>query len=335
MEEKRRLRFYETYRELMADDVRLSAYRDAIEETVDDGDVVLDIGTGLGVLAFFALDAGADTVYAVEDSDVVHLAREIADHNGYDGVEFIHDRSSNVELDEDVDVIVTETFGSLGLDENVVPHVADARERLLASDGSIVPQTVSCHVAPTEAAHVRRKIDRWKRLEEEYGIDHEPVREAVLSNIIDDEIEPANLLADGETVFDVDLRTADHEPSFGEAEFTFERDGLFHGFAGWFTSQLSPSVEVTNAPDAPDTHWDQALLPVEFPVKVEADDSVTVRIGIGPKPGGETGDVVVDYNYACRPGSPDSDITTPPRPDEACYCGSGDPVEDCCPEILQ
>ncbi|CAM9570824.1 unnamed protein product, partial [Laminaria digitata] len=57
---------------MLQDSVRVSAYQRAIIENAADfkGKVVLDVGTGSGILAFFAAQAGARKVYAVEASDV-------------------------------------------------------------------------------------------------------------------------------------------------------------------------------------------------------------------------------------------------------------------------
>ena len=39
--------------------------------------VVMDVGTGTGILAFFAVQAGAKKVYAVEASDVADHAQKV------------------------------------------------------------------------------------------------------------------------------------------------------------------------------------------------------------------------------------------------------------------
>ncbi|MFQ5690254.1 MAG: hypothetical protein ACE5HQ_08280 [Gemmatimonadota bacterium] len=44
------------HEKLLADEVRISAYCRAIEKYVDEGDVVIDLGTGTGVLAFMAAE---------------------------------------------------------------------------------------------------------------------------------------------------------------------------------------------------------------------------------------------------------------------------------------
>ena len=54
---------------MLSDQVRLDAYRRAIEETVQPGDVVVDAGSGTGILALYAAKAGARKVYAIEQSD--------------------------------------------------------------------------------------------------------------------------------------------------------------------------------------------------------------------------------------------------------------------------
>src|SRR4051812_47056359 len=53
---------------MLADEVRMGAYREGIAKHVSHGDVVLDLGTGTGVLAFLAARSGARVVHAVEHS---------------------------------------------------------------------------------------------------------------------------------------------------------------------------------------------------------------------------------------------------------------------------
>ncbi len=60
---------------------RLNEYARAIAASVREGDVVLDLGTGSGLLAVLACQAGARRVYAVESSDAVRLGELVASTN--------------------------------------------------------------------------------------------------------------------------------------------------------------------------------------------------------------------------------------------------------------
>ena len=51
---------------MLNDSIRMTAYEKAIKEVVKPGMTVLDIGTGTGILALWALKAGAKKVYAIE-----------------------------------------------------------------------------------------------------------------------------------------------------------------------------------------------------------------------------------------------------------------------------
>eukprot|EP01039_Chlorochromonas_danica_P021357 gene21357-26294_t len=70
---------------MLADYVRTGAYQRAMVDNGSDfaGKIVLDVGTGSGILSFFALQAGAAHVYSVDASDSVIVAEKLAKANGY------------------------------------------------------------------------------------------------------------------------------------------------------------------------------------------------------------------------------------------------------------
>lgn len=54
------------HQHLLRDTARLDGFADAIARTVKPGDVVADIGSGSGILAYLAVQAGAERAFAVE-----------------------------------------------------------------------------------------------------------------------------------------------------------------------------------------------------------------------------------------------------------------------------
>jgi len=96
---------------LLGDRIRMRAFRAAIDEVVQPGMTVLDLGTGTGILAEWALRKGAARVYGLEfNRDVLAAAVERLGAAGY-GASFkpVHGMSLEVALPEAVDVIVSET----------------------------------------------------------------------------------------------------------------------------------------------------------------------------------------------------------------------------------
>ena len=71
------------YGRMIKDPVRFHAYMEALRRTVKPGSVVLDMGTGPGIMALLACRFGARKVYAVEPEPIIQVAREIAISNGF------------------------------------------------------------------------------------------------------------------------------------------------------------------------------------------------------------------------------------------------------------
>src|SRR5690349_22020599 len=70
------------HRTLLDDRVRTDAFASAIARVVRPGDVVLDLGSGTGVLAILACRAGARRVFAVEQGHIADVAAMLVKDNG-------------------------------------------------------------------------------------------------------------------------------------------------------------------------------------------------------------------------------------------------------------
>ena len=71
-------------KQMLTDHNRMAAYHSAICGNADlfKDKVVMDVGTGSGILAVWAAQAGAKRVYAVEYTDMARHARRVVEANG-------------------------------------------------------------------------------------------------------------------------------------------------------------------------------------------------------------------------------------------------------------
>src|SRR5438876_3410909 len=164
------------HRAMIDDAERTNAYAAAIGRVVREGDVVLDLGSGSGVLAILACRAGARRVFAVEQGHMADIATMLAANNECgERIEVLHARSFDIDLPERANVLITETLGNLGFDEQILSSVLDARRRLLAGGARVIPARVALVAAPVEATSVhQREVAFWS--EPRYGIDFSLVR---------------------------------------------------------------------------------------------------------------------------------------------------------------
>lgn len=107
----------------LIDERRTIAFRDAINHTVRVGDVVVDMGTGSGILAMLAADAGAQRIYAIEwdEKNIVTLQKTF-DTNGYAlKIVLLNGDVRTATLPEKVDVIIGEMIATALIEEFQIP----------------------------------------------------------------------------------------------------------------------------------------------------------------------------------------------------------------------
>ena len=107
----------------LKDEIRTNAFRKAIHKVVKNGDIVLDVGSGSGILSFFAAEAGAKKVYAVEIEPTLaqQLRKSIELNNLSNVVEVIEGNIQKVDLLERIDVLIAEIIDTGLIDELQVP----------------------------------------------------------------------------------------------------------------------------------------------------------------------------------------------------------------------
>lgn len=252
---------------MLTDQARVKGLAKAIRWAVQPGDVVLDLGAGTGLLAFLACRSGAARVYAVEQGPIADLVRDLAQANGLaDRVTVLHDHSTRVELPEPVDLILSETLGSFGLEEDLLENLNDARQRLLRPDGRLLPDRLQLWAAPTEESSVP---SGWAAgLQERWGLSFAPLEEMGRHLTGHLRAAPERFLAEPRILADYDLNQPPPTTVSGTAEYRVQRRGVLAGWVGWFTAWFQGEVFLSAAPPIAFTSWDNAFFPMAEPVVV-------------------------------------------------------------------
>jgi Ribosomal protein L11 methyltransferase (PrmA)/Arginine methyltransferase oligomerization subdomain len=270
------------HREYLIDRPRVSAFERAISEVVRPGDVVLDLGSGTGILGLFALKAGASRVYAIDGSGLTQLAREIFAANGFaDRAVCIKGLSTRVELPEKVNVIVGDLIGRFGIDGGLVEYFADARRRMAQPGVRTVPSKVDLLVAPVEAPQTWAEVDFWKTSPAGFNFDR--AYNIAVNTGHPVKYRPEQMVGKPEVIATIDVARDGNSILQGEAVSAVRRAGTMHGIAGWFEATLSPSVTMSNSPLREDVINRRAVFfPVDPPTMVRAGDPVRVKMWISP-----------------------------------------------------
>ena len=164
---------------MLADHQRMAAYHSAIlgNQDVFRDKVVMDIGTGSGILAVWAAQAGARKVYAIEYTDMAKHAQKVMEANNVshivqviqgaveDIVLPVEQDELQVEAGDDepgstrcIDIIVSEWMGYFLLRESMLDSIIRARDKFLKpKTGLMFPSHTTMLWAPVTDEEERKQ----------------------------------------------------------------------------------------------------------------------------------------------------------------------------------
>ncbi len=267
----------DVHRAMLHDDVRLDAYWRALQAVVGPDDVVIDAGSGTGVLAVMAALCGARKVYAIERSDFAGAIPHVAHDSGVD-VEVVRGDFGTVLLPEKATVLVTETFGHWALGEGMMADVAACVANNLVAGARIVPSACTLFLAPL----VRMPADVLEPFaRRRWGVDLSALRTDAQGRAYDRAVLPAEV-GTGRAVGTIAV------PNDGTFSGSVTLDAPAEGLAAWFTLHLSEGIDLPTGPADPTTHWKQTILPVALAAGTHAieagpapEDRRTLLVSIG------------------------------------------------------
>ena len=266
---------------MLNDSARNLSFKKAIQYWIRQGgkDVVMDIGSGTGLLSLFAANvANVKSIYAIECSPIMaQISTEVFTENLRGKmVKLIMKHSTDLIVGEDipseVSLIVSETLDSGVFGEGILDTLIHAKQFLLKPDGKIVPWKVKIHVAgykskslTTNQVLLNESFQEYVFLEHVHIVaKHVEPYDAEYVNKISDFIMVTNSVEAIEVDFN-DLKSMqDHFDGTIVKEFELQSEvdnDYLDGFVTWFTLYLNETDQenfISTEPGA-ESCWTQAI----------------------------------------------------------------------------
>ncbi|KAL7414270.1 S-adenosyl-L-methionine-dependent methyltransferase [Mrakia frigida] len=263
---------------MLSDTLRTSGYRNAILGNAVpsfQGKTVMDVGAGSGVLSFFAAEAGAELVYAMEASNMAKQLQAIVEQSNRGGANpqlkgKIHVVKGKIEdySGPKVDTLISEPIGVLLVHERMIESYIHARDTFLKPGGSMFPSGGLIHLAPfTDEGLYLETLGKAAFFQQNlYGIDLSFLAKAAMDEVFAQPVvglfPPTQLVCNASSQHMLDFYTISQK-ELKEFEipisWVVERTSLVHGIATWFDIHFDAPTANEPHDNTAGLEWEQSI----------------------------------------------------------------------------
>lgn len=256
----------------------MSIYAEALRRAVTPGCTVIDLGASFGMFALLACKYGAGKIIAIEPDPSIELLMPLAKANGCaDRITVIRDMSTKYTPDAKADVIVSDCRGTVPLYKQHIATLVDARARLLAPGGTLLPMRDTLRIALVRWPKSYRATERpW--LVNKFDLDLRAGHRYASNTETKAYLKPRSLMSSAVSLAVLDYRSVT-EPNLDQTvELSGDRDGRVDGLLIWFDAEIAEGLSYSNAPGQPELVYGQLYLPLEHAPQLSKGQQIKARI---------------------------------------------------------
>ena len=253
---------------MLNDRIRMSKFDQSLKEVLSEKDVVVDIGAGTGVLSGMATQYTQGKVYAVEYfKSSAEFARKHLSAIKNNQVEVIHGASYDLVLSDKPDVVVTETLGPVGPEENIVEICYQFQKRF-PSVKWFIPFEVKMLALPVKSQLIENRFNQFKKSFEEvrYGSFNFEISKKDLENSFCRQIFCEDLSGSYVSGFSpcelacYQLGKTKTSSFVKDISFSKLSNNDWNGLHLFFEAKLSDNVTLSTSFLEPFTHWKHSFV---------------------------------------------------------------------------
>lgn len=268
---------------MLLDHARNRAYATAIAQMVKPGMLVLEIGSGAGLVSMLCARAGAQVVTCEEHPTIAAAAVRIIAQNGLaDRISLIRKRSTAMTVPDDLprpaDLVIHEIFGSNLFDEGVTAALTDARERLLQPGAPSLPPRAKlrCLLASGPSAPSPQRLTNIE------GFDlsaFEALAKPALSLHKQHGARFAPL-SDPVSALSMNYNSPAPFGAMSETIVVESHGGRIDGVVQWIALEFGNGETLENDPFAgnPESSWGSPYTPLVSPIDTKAGDKLAITL---------------------------------------------------------
>ncbi|HET6973413.1 MAG TPA: hypothetical protein VFH96_05275, partial [Pyrinomonadaceae bacterium] len=197
--------------------------------------------------------------------------------NGFSNrIEFFENVSTEITLPEPATIIISDLRGVLPWFEQNVSSIIDARKRLLAPEGVLIPQRDILWAAVVEAPQQYAElIDPWH---DQFDLDLSAATRLVINTWRKSRIRSEQLLTEPVCWTTLDYYEVNSPDVHADISWQAAHNGTAHGLAVWFDSELAEGIRFSNHPAAPEMIYGIGFFPFSQPVAVTEGERINIRL---------------------------------------------------------